>query len=341
MAEQMNKLVVETPNFTAKILVFDKLDTCVILLSGTMEPHTVSHLRDKVNSATIGKKYNYIVDMDGVTYISSTGLGFLMYLVKNRKDSVYLSKPGPAVLKPFDLLGIQHLFSYYHALEDLEKKPGLPSEVLSPLWVEKKVLAASLQQKQWVKILKDHLVARELTREIQSMSPYLEAAERQDAIVLPADEKYASVLYKFLDRALGLAVERGGEPLDAATIEIISRELMANSIKHGYGYQTGGVVEVGFKFEDDQIAITFTDHGRGYAPSAPSDDALPSAGLELMRKVFDELAIGEPPQKLSDGLVLGKGTMVRLVRRLKARPKAPAERTRSWWEKVRGLLGSR
>jgi protein TonB len=69
--------------------------------------------------------------MDGVTYISSTGLGFLMYLVKNRKDSVYLSKPGPAVLKPFDLLGIQHLFRYYHALEDLEKKPEAKDQEIS------------------------------------------------------------------------------------------------------------------------------------------------------------------------------------------------------------------
>ncbi|GEM_PF-1095616 len=342
MTAKMNKLVVETPSFTGKILVFDELDTCVILLSGSLEPHTVSNLREKVNSATIGKKYNFVVDMDGVTYISSTGLGFLMYLVKNRKEFVCLSKPGPAVLKPFDLLGIQHLFRYYHSIDDLEKQPGMPADVLSPLWVEKKVLTASLQQKQWVKILKDHLAARELTREIQSMSPYLEAAEHQDVLVLPADEKYASVLYKFLDRALGRAVEKGGQPLDATTMEIVAKELMANSVKHGYGYQTGGMVEASFRVDDSRLEITFADHGRGYAPSPPSDDALPSAGVEMLRKVFDELAIGEPSQKLSDGLVLGRGTMVRMVRRLKPRAPEPEPTVhRPWRARLKGLFGAR
>lgn len=334
MSESMNKLVVETPGFSAKVLVFDAADACAILLSGSMEPQAVSQLRERVNSATIGKKYDYVVDLDGVTYICSSGLGFLMYLAKNRKEFVLLSRPGPAVLKPFDLLGIQHLFRYYRSVEDLSRQPGVPAEILSPLFAEKQVLEASLRQKQWVKILKEHLAAKELTREIQAMSPYLEAAERQDAVVLPADEKYASVLYKFLDRAFGLAAERGGEPADASTVEILARELMSNSVKHGYGFQTGGVVEAGFKFEEDALVITFTDHGRGYAPSAPPDSALPPAGLEMLRRFFDEMTVGEPPQKLAQGLVLGRGTMVRMVKRLRGGGSPSPQSKRPWWKRL-------
>jgi anti-anti-sigma factor len=333
--EQMNKLVVETPSFTGKVLVFASLHTCVIILSGSVESHVVPQLRDKVRAATSGSKHDYVVDMDEVTYISSNGLGFLMYLAKNRRDFVLLSKPGPAVLKPLDLLGIQHLFRYYQSMEDLEKQPGVPAEVLSPLWMEKKVLAASLHQKQWVKILKDHLAAKELTREIQGMSSYLEAADRQDSIVLPADEKYASVLYKFLDRAFGQAAEHGGNTVDAPTIEIIARELMANAVKHGYGFKSGGKVEVGFSLDRSALEITFTDHGRGYSPDSPDDDTLPPAGLEMLRGFFDILDIGHAPQKLADGLVLGKGTTVRMVKRLEPGAGRPAGARPSWWRRLR------
>lgn len=339
--DNASKLVVETPSFTGKVLVFDSLDTCAILLSGSMEPHLASQLREKVNAATVGKKYNYVVDIDGLTYISSSGLGFLMYLTKNRRDFVYLSKPGPAVSRPFDLLGIRHLFLYFKSLEELEKQPGIPAGILSPLWMEKKVLAASLHQKQWVKILKDHLASRELTREIQAMSSYLEAADRQDVLVLPADEKYASVLYRFLDRAFGLAAERGGEPVDAATIEIVAKELMANAVKHGYGYQTGGVVEAGFNMDQARLEITFTDHGRGYSPSPAGDDDLPPAGLELLRNLFDEMSVGEAPQKLAEGLVLGRGTTVRMVKRLGPGSRRPESGRSAWWKRLFSRIASR
>lgn len=334
MTESFNKLVVETPNFSGKILVFDAHNLCALMLSGSLESHLAASLRERLNTATIGKKYNYVVDWEGLTYISSSGLGLLMYLVKNRREFVCLSRPGPAVLKPFDLLGIQHLFRYFQTIEDLERMPGIPPAILSPLWMEKKVLAASLQQKQWVKILKEHLASRELTREIQSLSPYLEAAERQDFITLPADEKYASVLYKFLDRAFERAVERGADPVDAAIIEIVARELMHNAVSHGYGFQTGGLVEVGFVLEEDAMLLTFADHGRGYAPTSPADDSLPPAGLELIKKIFDQVSITQPPQQLAEGLVLGPGTMVRMVKRLGSKKGGTAGAKGSWWRQL-------
>jgi len=338
--KEFDKIILETPNFNAKILVFDTVNLCAIMLSGSMESHQASQLREKVNASTIGKKYNYLVDMDGLTAISSNGLGFLMYLSKNKRDFVYLSRLNPAVSKPFDLLGINNLFLYYRSLEDLEKQPGFPQSVLAALWMEKRVLSAAIHQKQWVKILKEHLASRELTKEIQSLSAYLEAAEKQNPVALPAEEKFASVLYKFLERAFTQFEEHGGANLEAASLELIAKELMANAIKHGYDYQSGGQIEVGYQIEDGRMEITFTDHGRGYSPQPNGNDSLPSAGLELLRRIFDDIEISTPPQKLSEGLVLGPGTMMRLVKKSKAAP-AGRKTSKGLWSRIRELLFGR
>jgi anti-anti-sigma factor len=317
--ENMEKHVIETPNFNGTVLLFDRLDLCAILLGGSMDTHVVSQLREQVNAITSGKRYNYVVDLDGVSYISSTGLGFLMYLLKNQREFVYLSHPKLAVLKPFNLLGIRNLFRYYQTIDDLERQPDVPNEILSPFWVEKEAVTEARQQKQWVNILRNYLAEEELTHEIQRMSALINAADHEDEIVLPAEEKYASVLCKYLDRAFGRVNEYSGEPIDEQTIELIAKELMTNAAKHGYGYQHGGTVEVSSKADRVKIEISFADHGKGYSPAAPADDTLPSAGLELLRKIFDELTISEAPRHKAEGLVLGPGTMLRMVKYLKPR----------------------
>ncbi|MCU0606939.1 MAG: ATP-binding protein [Candidatus Edwardsbacteria bacterium] len=313
------KHVVETLNFNATVLVFDTADLCAILLSGSMDTHVVAMLREKVNAATVGKRFNYIVDLDGLTYISSTGLGFLMYLLKHQREYVYLSHPKLAVLKPFNLLGIRTMFRYYQTVGDLEQRPEVPAEVLSPFWVEKEEVAAARQRKKWVNILRDYLIDGELTREIQQMSAYLGAAEDGDTITLPAEEKYASVLYKFLDRAFHTVNEFSGEPIDEAAIELIAKELMANAVNHAYGNRPGGTVVARYSTDRVRIEITFTDHGRGFSPAAPDEGGLPGAGLQLLRKIFDELTVGEAPRGVAQGLVLGKGTTLRMVKYVKPR----------------------
>jgi anti-sigma regulatory factor (Ser/Thr protein kinase) len=151
------------------------------------------------------------------------------------------------------------------------------------------------------------------------MTSLIHAAEHQDAISLPAEEMYASMLYMFLDRAFGRVSEYSGEPVDGATIELIAKELMTNAVTHGYGRQPGGMVEASYAADREKIEIRFADHGQGYSPAVPADDGVPSVGLELLRKIFDELTISEAPGEKAEGLVLGKGTMVRMVKYLKPR----------------------
>lgn len=325
--ENMEKHVVASQNFSASVLLFDRLDLCVIFLSGPMETAVASQLRAKVNAITAGKKFNFIVDLDGLTYISSTGLGFLMYLVKNKRDFVYLSKPKPAIKTPFELLGIDNLFRYYLHIGDLDKAPEVPKQVLSSIWVEKQEMISARQQKRWLEILKDYLSEEGLAREIQELSPHLAAANQDRSITLPAQLKYASILYKFLERALSPEGGYRGEPIDDALIELVAKELMTNAIRHGYDNRPGGTVEASFSAEPDKLVLTFSDHGQGYSPSEPSDYALPPSGLELLRKIFDEVVISATDREKPEGLVLGRGTTVKMIKRFppEKEPPVPAK----------------
>jgi anti-anti-sigma factor len=314
------KQLIETQNFYGEVLLFDQAEICAILLSGSLDSHIVQQLRDKISALENGKQYNYIVDLDGVTFISSTGLGFLMYLLKNRLEFVILSQPNLAVMKPFNLLGIKERFRYYQTIEDLAKQPEVPKEVLPPFWVAKDDVTAGYQRKKWVNILRGYLAEEELASEIEYMSAYLNAAEHQDTITLPADEKYASMLYIFLGRVFGRAKVYSGEPIDEGTIELVAKELMTNAVKHGYGRKPGGMVEAGYTVDLTKVEISFTDHGRGYLPSPAKENGMPPMGMDLLRKIFDQLSISPAPQTKAGGLVLGPGTTVRMVKYLK--PKA-------------------
>ncbi len=315
LANNMEKHNVITPSFCATVLVFEQPELGAVLMSGSMDTNVVNRLQEKASAALTGRRLDYVVDLDAVTYISSTGLGFLMYLLKQKKEYVYLSNPGPAVLKPFSLFDIKHLFRYYQAVADLAKSPGLPEEVIAAIREQKEALRTMTPHRRGLEILADYLDNEEELQELQRMSPYLQDAEYVDSVTLPADEKYSGALYRFLKRAWGLVRKQGGPPVDDGTTELIAKELMNNAVRHGYQNQPGGKVMAGYYVSESGITITFTDHGRGYKQTARTDDELPSAGLEMLRKIFDELTVGQALVGPTEGLVLGKGTTVTMLMR--------------------------
>lgn len=316
MMDKIAQHPVESQNFRAVLLPFPPAELCAFVLSGSMDAPVVDQLQERASAVLAGRRWDYLVDLEAVTYVSSTGLGFLMHLLKHKKDFVYLSNPGPAVLKPLNLFDIKHLFRYYQTLDDLERSSGLPAELIASIRDQKQQLKRSAPPKKSLETLGDYLDNEQELHEIQQMMSSLPRPGDRNEITLPAEERYAIVLGRFLEGALELASQRGGPPVEKATAELVAKELMANAVEHGYGRQPGGLVEIRYSLGDMALEIEFGDHGRGFSPSTPTEGVLPSAGLEMMRRIFDKLEIGPGDLGRPKGLVLGPGTTVRLSLRL-------------------------
>jgi anti-sigma regulatory factor (Ser/Thr protein kinase) len=205
---------------------------------------------------------------------------------------------------------------FYRTFEELRNNAAIPDIIVQVLQKRKERSGRAEYRKRWVKILRDYLAHMEVVKEIQNMGPYIQQAEYQNSIAVPSEEKYACILYKFLDRIFNRVLQVNGDEFDDWTIELIAKELMTNAVKHGYSYRKNGVVEASYTLYNGTIEINVIDYGKGFTPSVNSRQSLPSAGLKILRKIFDEIIITSAPQKNIQGLVLGKGTMVKMKKYL-------------------------
>ena len=95
---------------------------------------------------------------------------------------------------------------------------------------------------------------------------------------------------------------------DAHAIELCVTEAAVNSIKHGYGDQSGYLVDVLFRQESDKIVITVSDSGKPMNPQLleekkraaiqfdPADiESIPESGrgLAIMQGYMDDVRYHE------------------------------------------------
>jgi len=103
------------------------------------------------------------------------------------------------------------------------------------------------------------------------------------------------------------------------------REAVANGVLHGNRLQADRRVEVAMELLDDEVEITVTDEGQGFDPGAVPDPLAaenllkPSGrGIFLMRTLMDHV-------EFSFNGATGRGTLVRLRKRLRPLPEAGSE----------------
>lgn len=316
---QIKQQTYEFIHFVVHLLFDDSTHICVLMLNGSMDTQSVWELQKTMKEIIQQRSYNYIVDLAHVTHMSSTGLGLLMSLARYKKNYVLLSYPREAVLQSFKLLGITDLFQFYRGIDELERKKGIPINLVTCMKDIQKQEREIQYSKRWVKILRDYMVHTEVMEEIKKMSPYITQADHDDIIVIPCEEKYACILYKFLDRIFTKTIKGDGIAIDDFTTELIAKELMTNAVRHGYNYQKGGIVEAYYKVVDDEkIEIYIIDYGRGFSSSIIYNDSHVKAGLKLIEKIFDEVSIDTAPKKKGSGLILGEGATIKMVKYLKA-----------------------
>jgi serine/threonine-protein kinase RsbW len=96
-----------------------------------------------------------------------------------------------------------------------------------------------------------------------------------------------------------------------ADLKLALTEACSNSVRHAYGADGAGTVEILYELHDDRVAIEVSDDGRGFAPvglAGESDELNESGlGIAIIRALSDELELGVRPD--------GRGSRLRMVKR--------------------------
>ncbi len=303
-------------SLTCRMFFDEHARVCAVVLKGSLDTQPVMSLQRILRTAILPYVYNFIVDLHGITFVGSTGLGLLMNLVRVKRDYIYVSYPDESISKPFRLLGVNYLFRYYVNVEELQKDSTISSMIIEQLRKEVGSQKEVKYHDRWIKILSDFLTEEQLWQELQLMDPYVHQAEYMNELVLPSEDKYACILFRFMSRVIKSNPQLSQfKSMDDDSLELIAKEIYGNAVHHGYEGSKDGVIEISYTLDSETLTFTITDYGRGF--SSPPDEMTDSIGLQLIRKIFDRVEITEAPRKQVSGLVLGKGTMVRMVKAIK------------------------
>ena len=93
----------------------------VIAVSGEIDVYTAPKLREKLISLADAGSYQLIVDMEGVEFLDSTGLGVLvggLKRVRAQEGGIDLVCTQTRILRIFKITGLNKVFSIYHSVPD-------------------------------------------------------------------------------------------------------------------------------------------------------------------------------------------------------------------------------
>ncbi|MFL5966791.1 MAG: ATP-binding protein [Gaiellaceae bacterium] len=97
-----------------------------------------------------------------------------------------------------------------------------------------------------------------------------------------------------------------------ADLKLALTEATSNSVRHAYGDDGHGVVEIVYELWDDHLVIEVTDEGAGFEP--PGENGEPDTmsegglGIAIIRAIADDVEIGAQPD--------GTGSRLRFVKNL-------------------------
>ena len=135
--------------------------------------------------------------------------------------------------------------------------------------------------------------------QVASDTTGIEAAEgiRTVRLRLPARPEYIALARLALT---GLAEARAFEPDTIGDLKLALTEAVSNSVRHAYGAEGDGSVDVRYELRADRVTIEVVDDGEGFDPEeAPSfdGDELSEGGLgiAIIRTIADELEISSRP----------------------------------------------
>ena len=131
--------------------------------------------------------------------------------------------------------------------------------------------------------------------------------ERTVKLTIPAKPEYITLSRLALT---GLADLRPLSDEMLADLKLALTEACSNSVRHAYGHDSDGIVEILYELHPDRLVIEVADDGTGFDPAPAEDSAGELAegglGIAIIRAVADEVEIGDRGN--------GKGSRLRFVK---------------------------
>lgn len=104
---------------------FDKKDVSILNLTGFLDLHTVPKFEEAIQNLVNERRFQIIVNLNNLEYISSAGLGVFMGFIEDIRENqgdIKLSNLSERVFKVFDLLGFPALFEIFDKEEQALKQ---------------------------------------------------------------------------------------------------------------------------------------------------------------------------------------------------------------------------
>lgn len=125
----MEKLIISEERISSPVSL------ALVSLKGTIETTNASTLEDAIETIIRDKCYRIVVDLSGVSYISSAGWGIFISEIKRvRREAgdIKLASMKPEVREVFDLLEFNNILKPYpgkaEAIRDFQLGAGAKSE---------------------------------------------------------------------------------------------------------------------------------------------------------------------------------------------------------------------
>ena len=93
----------------------------VLNVQGFLDAHTAPEFEDAIKNLITEERFHIVIDLEGLQYISSAGLGVFMGFVeeiRNNGGDLKICSASPKVYKVFDLLGFPSLYEFYKTTEE-------------------------------------------------------------------------------------------------------------------------------------------------------------------------------------------------------------------------------
>jgi serine/threonine-protein kinase RsbW len=135
---------------------------------------------------------------------------------------------------------------------------------------------------------------------------------RTIALRIPAKAEYITLCRLALT---GLGQLRGISDDTMAELKLALTEAVSNSVRHAYGPNGDGSVDVRYELHPDRLGIEVVDNGEGFDPEAEAEDAQAGdelseggLGIAIIKSIADEFEVRSSPG--------ARGSTLRFVKRL-------------------------